>query len=303
MAGFLDYANAAKLFLGKKVVWTLHDMNPFTGGCHYTGSCRGYLYKCGVCPQLGSLEDEDASANVWQIKDRTFRDLDLAVVTPSKWLGECSSISSLFRRFKHYVIPNGFPLEVFKPLDRDIIRAELGIPENAKVVLFGADSTNQRKGFRFLIAALKHLYSIDSTSNMILAMFGAVYPDEELECGFPIYNFSYIENEEQMTLLYNAADVFLLPSLEDNLPNTVIESFASGTPVAAFNIGGVPDMIEHGITGYLATPEDAVDLANAITWCIIDAPSKIRQDCRAVAESYFSLETLANNYLALYKSL
>jgi glycosyltransferase involved in cell wall biosynthesis len=303
MAGFLNHADVAFLFRGKKVVWTLHDMNPFTGGCHYTGACTGYLGRCGSCPQLGSGDIEDLSARVWSRKEETYRELDLTIVTPSQWLGSCSSSSSLFGRFDHHVIPYGLPLDVFKPMDRNLARAELGLPGDSKVVLFGADSSNRRKGFPYLIEALKHLNSLSVMNNIAVAVFGPIDPAQDLESGYPTYTFNYIKDEQVMASLYSAADVFVLPSLEDNLPNTVIESFSCGTPVAAFSIGGVPDMIDHGVTGYLAPAEDVVDLANGIKWCMNDAPLTTRRTCRTKAEERYALETQGKNYIDLYDSI
>ncbi|MRS01652.1 glycosyltransferase [bacterium] len=302
VAGLFDYEHAAQLFKGKKVVWTLHDMNPFTGGCHYAGNCLKYQESCEYCPQLGSSISQDLSRSVFEQKAVVYNNLNITVVTPSRWLGGCSSNSTLFGRFQHEVIPYGFPLDTFRPLDRIRIRASLKIPADAKVVLFGADYvSNERKGFRYLIAALNHLKNIGIQHNLILAIFGNIDPAAEISCGYPILPFGSVANEEQMAQLYNAADVFVLPSLEDNLPNTVVEALACGTPVAAFEVGGVPDMVKHLQSGFLAEVRDTDGLAAGIEWCICQATDDIRHLCRLMAETYFPLERQARSYQALYE--
>jgi GT2 family glycosyltransferase/glycosyltransferase involved in cell wall biosynthesis/predicted O-methyltransferase YrrM/SAM-dependent methyltransferase len=304
VAGLFDYEHSAQVFKGKKIVWTLHDMNLFTGGCHYVGSCLKYHKKCGSCPQLGSSIGQDLSRSVFEQKAAVYDNLDLTVVTPSRWLGGCSSSSALFGRFRHEVIPYGFPLDTFRPLDRCQIRAGLTIPVDSKLILFGADYvSNERKGFSYLVEALKLLKNSGIQQNLILATFGNIDPAAEISCGFPVLHFGSVGDEEQMALLYNAADVFVLPSLEDNLPNTVVESLACGTPVAAFEVGGVPDMVKHQQNGFLAAVRDADGLAAAIDWCLCQVPEKIRQLCRLTAETNFSLERQARAYQDLYEEL
>ena len=304
VAGLFDFEQVSQLFMRKKVVWTLHDMNPFTGGCHYAGDCLKYRGSCGSCPQLGTSNSDDLSRSIFKQKAVAYDNLDITIVTPSKWLGGCSLSSTLFRGFQHKVIPYGFPLDIFRPLNRSHIRAGLNIPSSTKVILFGADYvSNERKGFRYLIEALHYLKSTGIQQDLILAVFGNIDSAVEIACSYPVINFGSIANEEQMAIIYNSADVFVLPSLEDNLPNTVIEALACGTPVAAFNIGGVPDMVDHYITGHLATVADAVNLSESIAWCLFKAPDSIRQKCREKAESSFMLQQQAKRYLQLYSDL
>lgn len=304
VAGFFNASLMPSILLNKKIVWTLHDMNPFTGGCHYAGECIRYHDSCGACPQLASDDPKDLSFSGWTLKQQGYRNLDITVVTPSRWLGICSEKSSLLGRFSHKIIPYGFPLSTFKPLDRHGIRSALNIAPDAQIVLFCADSTaTKRKGFSYLLDALAQLFASGRGKNLTLAVVGSYDSNRQDACAYPVLSFGHIGDEEQMTLLYNAADVFVLPSLEDNLPNTVVEALACGTPVAAFNIGGVPDMVTHGITGYLAPAKDVAGLADAIEWCVNYAPAEIRHSCRAQAEEYFALETQANNYKKLYDSI
>ncbi|GAB1409753.1 hypothetical protein MASR1M90_09070 [Desulfovibrionales bacterium] len=303
VAGMFDYKHAAQAFVGKKIVWTLHDMNPFTGGCHYAGTCTAYTSVCGACPQLGSADRDDLANHVFKIKAETYRKLDLTIVTPSKWLGSCSAGSTLFGRFRHEVIPNGFPLDTFKPMDRKTIRDHFSISDDTRVVLFGADSiVNQRKGFALLLKALAELSKMDCKHKLVLAVFGALQNSEKIPCAFPVLTFDFVSNENDLAALYNLADVFVVPSLEDNLPNTVVESLGCGTPVASFAIGGIPDMVDHKKTGYLAQPGNASDLATGIRWSLNEAPRQIRMACRNKAESFFALQTQAANYKKLYET-
>ena len=304
VAGLFDSTIMPQFLRGKKVVWTLHDMNPFTGGCHYAGNCTRFCDRCGECPQLASGESNDLSLIGWSQKQQAYQDMNITVVAPSKWLGACSGKSSLLGRFSHKIIPYGFPLETFKPLDRLNIRSALGINRDTRIVLFCADSTaTKRKGFSYLLEALNVLSRSGRGKNLTLAIVGRHDNSGHQACGYPELIFGHVGSEEQMAVLYNAADVFVLPSLEDNLPNTVVESLACGTPVAAFNVGGVPDMVDHGITGYLAPAKDVASLADAIEWCVNSAPTSIRQSCRAKAESFFLLKTQAVNYMKLYDSI
>jgi len=302
MAGFLNYEELPTIFRGKKLYWTIHDMNPFTGGCHYTGTCTGYNMSCGCCPQLGSNNRHDLSGETWQQKFKAYRDLDITIISPSKWLSECSKTSSLFGQYEHVVIPNGVPLDVFMPLNRAAIRAAFNIPPQAKVVLFGADDvSNIRKGFKYLLRALHEMKISGQVDAIILAIIGNCTALSEIPCEYQILNFGHIADESQMAMIYNAADVFTLPSLEDNLPNTVVESLACGTPVVGFDVGGVSDMVEHGKSGYLAPVQDVVKLAHGIEWCLTyEQPLEMRQLCRKRAEDLFGVERQAKEYNVLY---
>ena len=302
MAGFLNYEELPTIFRGKKLYWTIHDMNPFTGGCHYTGTCTRYNISCGCCPQLGSENLQDLSKEIWQQKFNAYRDLDITIISPSKWLSECSKTSSLFGQYEHVVIPNGVPLDVFMPLNRTAIRAAFNIPQQAKVVLFGADDvSNIRKGFKYLLRALHEMKISGRVDAIILAIIGNCTALSEIPCEYQILDFGHIADESQMAMIYNAADVFTLPSLEDNLPNTVVESLACGTPVVGFDVGGVSDMVEHGKSGYLAPVQDVVKLAHGIEWCLTyEQPLEMRQLCRKRAEDLFGVERQAKEYNVLY---
>ena len=305
VAGTLDYPNAPLALRGKKIVWTLHDMNPLTGGCHYSGDCEKYKESCGACPQLGSKIEEDLARQNWNQKYYAFQNLDLNIVTPSKWLANCVSKSSLLSKFPVSVIPYGFPLDTFKPYHKADIRKSLNIPGDASVILFGADSiVNERKGFVYLLDALKRL-PLNQENTTVVLTFGGFPEGLQIEAKHKIYNLGWIADEKKIALAYSAADVFVIPTLEDNLPNTVVEAMACGVPVVGFDIGGIPDMILHKKNGFLARPRDIDSLLEGIKWAI-SSPSggkNISAVCRERVETKFALEVQANAYKELYDAV
>ncbi|MBM4147173.1 MAG: glycosyltransferase, partial [Nitrospira sp.] len=302
VAGLIDYQKIAHIFRDKTIIWTLHDMNPFTGGCHYAGDCQKYQKSCGACYQLGSSMEDDLSKQIWTRKFNAYKNLNLNIVTPSKWLAECASKSSLFSKYPVKAIPNSLPLDVFKPYQKNEIRKELGISENAKIILFGADDiSNKRKGLSYLLETLNNYSPAQPSSEIILAIFGG---NIDLNLKYPIINLGRIAGEDQMALIYSLADLFVIPSLEDNLPNTVIEAMACGIPVVGFNIGGIPDMVEHQKTGYLAAPCDTQGLIDGINWCLFHSNyEQLRFNCREKALNEYGLEIQAKAYKELYENV
>lgn len=299
VAGLLDCRSAPAGLKGKKIVWTLHDMNPFTGGCHYAGDCTRYRESCGACPQLGSGWPDDLSGRAWAMKREAYRNMDIRVVTPSRWLGRCASVSSLLGRFPLEVIPNGIPTDVFRPYPKTESRKSLGVPEEGKVVLFGADYDTRRKGFRHLVDALS-AFPVALRDKMVLACFGPL-PEGKLPPGVKAIGFGSVSDENLLARIYSCADVFVLPSEEDNLPNTVLESMACGIPVAGFDIGGMPDMVENGRTGKLASPGSVKGLVDAME-CILsrNATGILAGECRRKAEAEYSLPVQAERYRGFY---
>jgi glycosyltransferase involved in cell wall biosynthesis len=302
---FLDYRAFLELVPATiPVVWTLHDMVPFTGGCHYDQACNRFVQSCGRCPQLGSESDTDLTRQVWQRKWKCFQKLrpeQLHIVTPSRWLGEQVAQSSLLSRFPRSVIPYGLDTEMFAPRDRNVSRELLRIPHHAKVVLFIANGVNDpRKGFHLLTRALE---KIDSPSEMFLLSLGPGAPPEF--GGFPNAHIGQRDDDLFLSHVYTAADVFVAPSLQDNLPNTVLESISCGTPVVGFSVGGIPDVVRPGLTGYLAVPGDAADLRRAIVDVLKDEEGrkKMSINCRKIAIQEYALEVQVRRYLDLYQEV
>jgi glycosyltransferase involved in cell wall biosynthesis len=303
--GYLQVEAIARL--GKPLVWTLHDMWPFTGGCHYSQGCDRYTNSCGACPQLRSSKNWDASRWVWQRKAKAWKDLDLTIVTPSSWLADCASKSSLFQGLRIEVIPNGLDSERYKPVNRHIARELLNLPQDQYLVLFGAmnATSDPRKGFHLLQPALKKLNNLDWQDKIELVIFGSSGPNIQSDICFKPHYLGKLSDDVSLALVYAAADVFVAPSRQDNLPNTVMEALACGTPCVAFNIGGMPDMIEHQQNGYLAQPFGIEDLAQGIAWVLEDRErhQKLCDRAREKVEQEFTQDLQARRYLSLFKEL
>ncbi|MEI6330021.1 MAG: glycosyltransferase family 4 protein [Pseudanabaena sp. ELA645] len=303
--GYLKIETIAKF--KKPIVWTLHDMWAFTGGCHYNGDCMNYINSCGACPQLHSYKEKDLSRWIWQRKAKAWQNLNLTIVTPSHWLAKCAASSSLLKDTRIEVIPNGLDTKQYKPIEKSVARSILGLPEDKHLILFGAMSATSapRKGFNFLQSALQNLSQSGWGENVELVVFGSSKPINPIELGFNSHYLGILNDDISLSLVYAAADVFLAPSVQDNLPNTVMESLACGTPCVAFDIGGMPDMIDHQQNGYLAQPFDIDDLAKGITWVLEDDERlrKLGTNSREKVEQNFTLEIQANNYLSLYKDI
>ncbi|MCC6454902.1 MAG: glycosyltransferase family 4 protein [Caldilineaceae bacterium] len=303
--GFVPITTLEKIH--KPLVWTLHDMWPLTGGCHYSGECTKYTTHCGACPQLVSARDRDLSHWVWQTKQSHWQPLNFTVVTPSRWLADCARQSTLFHRQRIEVIPNGLDTTIYRPLARAEARAQLGLPQEAKLLLFGAmnSTADRRKGYHLLLPALHRLAHEQTLADLQLVVVGADRSDDAAMPPIPIHYTGYVTDEHKLAALYAAADLFVAPSLEDNLPNTVMEALACGTPSVAFRIGGVPDMIEHQGNGYLAAPFEVDDLARGMAWVLADDERhrKLAQRARARVMEEFTLRHSAAQYQALYSEL
>ena len=302
--GFLRLESLARF--ERPLVWTLHDSWAFTGGRHIPFDCLNYREKCGFCPTLGSSRQRDLSRWGWRRKERIFRKLNLTVVSPSRWLASCAKSSSLLHGFPIEVIPNGLDLGRFRPLDKLLARHIIGLPQDKKLVLFGAMSctSDKNKGFHLLQPAIQKLAAKGWKKNVELVVFGSTEPANAPDFGLKTHYLGRMHDDTIIALLYSAADLFVAPSIQENLSNTVMEAMACGTPCVAFNIGGMPDLIEHEHNGYLAHPFEAEDLAAGIAWGLADEERSHALSCRCrekVAE--FSLDLVAGRYIDLYNSL
>lgn len=282
------------------VVWTLHDMWAFTGGCHYAGDCGGFRTRCGKCPLLASDRDQDLSRAVWRRKQRAYAKSNMTIVAPSRWMADVARQSSLFNGRRIEVIPNGLDTEVFRPLDKAAAKAFLGIDPEQRVLLFGAEwLTDRRKGGDLLASALAQLEFACT-----LLTFGRGTIAFDANPNIRVHAQGPLHDEVSLAVMYSAADVFVCPSREDNLPNTVAEALACGTPCAAFAVNGVLDMITHRVNGWLAQAFDSADLATGIRWLATHPdPEQLRRAAREKAVKEYSLEVMATRYLALYEGL
>jgi len=304
-SGYLQIETVAKL--KRPIVWTLHDMWAFTGGCHYSQDCDRYTASCGTCPQLHSSKDWDLSRWVWQRKAKAWINLNSTVVAPSSWLAKCASSSSLFKDLRVEVIPNGIDTERYRPINRQVARELLHLPQDKHLILFGAvkATSDQRKGFHLLQPALQDLSKSGWQDELELVIFGASQPVNPPNFGFKVHYLGTLSEDLSLALVYSAANVFVLPSTQENLANTVMEALACGTPCVAFNIGGMPDMIEHQKNGYLAQPYKIEDLAQGITWVLKseERNQNLSHRAREKAEQEFSLEIQARRYLSLFTKI
>ena len=252
VAGFVDVPTFFTARMTKPVVWTLHDMNPFTGGCHYDASYGKLTQSCGACPLLGSTDETDLSRWVFTAKQQALGNWPrerLHIVTPSRWLADKARRSTLFGKFEASVIPNGIETDVFKPMDKAAARAALNLPQDAHIVLFVSNHIRlARKGFRDLVHALSLL---PDQKNLLLVGVGDSHI-LSVNAPFKVTQLEHVSDDAKTAMIYAAADVTALPSRQDNLPNTILESFACGTPVVGFRTGEITDLVHEDETGYLA---------------------------------------------------
>jgi glycosyltransferase involved in cell wall biosynthesis len=293
--------------LKKPIVWTMHDMWAFTGGCHYTKSCERYIKGCGQCPQLGSAELYDLSYRTWQRKAKAWQNLNLTVVTPSQWLASCVRSSPLFENCHVEIIPSGIDSHQFKPVEQFQAREKFNLPHDQHLVMFGAGSTtgDPRKGFQYLLSALQRLDSTQWGDRLELVVFGEEQPDSALPVNFKVRYLGRLKDNDLLASAYSAVNVFVAPSVQDNLPNTVLEALACGTPCLAFDIGGMSDMIRHKQNGYLAKPFDITDLAQGITWILQDDHRQLwlSNQARTGTIEKFATKTQSKRYASLYKNI
>ena len=290
----------------RPMVWTLHDMWAFTGGCHYDGGCGRYRDQCGKCPQLGSNKNWDASRRTLRRKQASWNGQPFTLVTPSRWLADCARTSPLFVNARIEVIPNGLDLNRYRPHSKDIARDILGLPKDRNLIAFGAMSMAEgRKGFRHLQAALLEMARHWTGGPTELVVLGAGRPAKPPELGFPIRYTGRLHDDASLSLLYSAVDAFVCPSEEDNLPNTVVEALACGTPCAAFHVGGLPDLIDEGVNGRLVAPFNPTAMAEAIASLLGETTHRAAYSAaaRSKAEAEYGLEKCARAYLRLYQEL
>jgi glycosyltransferase involved in cell wall biosynthesis len=302
---FIGIETIAKF--NQPLVWSLHDMWAFTGGCHYSQDCDRYTASCGACPQLGSSKDWDLSRWVWQRKAKAWSNLNLTIVALSSWLAKCASSSSLFKDLRVELIPNGIDITKYRAIERQVARELLQLPQDKHLVLFGSGNatSDKRKGFHLLQPALQDLSKSGWYDELELVIFGASQPANPPDFGFKVHYLGTLSDDLSLALVYSAADVFILPSTQENLANTVMEAIACGIPCVAFNIGGMPDMIEHKKNGYLAQPYQIEDLARGIAWVLENEErhQKLSYRAREKAEQEFTLELQACRYLSLFTEI
>ncbi len=289
------------------IVWTLHDSWPFTGGCFLPGACERYREMCGCCPLLASDQEHDLSRKVWRRKLTAWRHVNLTLIAPSHWMRDCALASSLFQNRRVEVIPNGIDTRLFRPMEMSAARESLTLPLNKKLILFGAKSatTDPNKGFQLLTQALREVAQSKWHEKVELIVFGDLHQQSLKELNIKTHVMGWQNDAETLSRLYASADLFVLPSLQENLPYTVMEAMACGTPCVAFDQGGVPDLIEHHVNGYLANAYDTTDLARGIGLLVENESLSLEMGTRSrhKVEQQFDIEEVAKKHIALYVEL
>ena len=300
--GMLSLGTIRKILRsGKPVVWTMHDIWPATGLCHVTLGCRYFTSVCHQCRLLpGGGSDNDLSTSVWRKKERMLDGESIFFVACSRWLAGEAKASGLLKGQKITSIPNPIDTHVYKAGDRMEARRRLGLKEDRQYILFASQrATNENKGMDYLIEACRQLHDLPQVTVLIL---GGHAEEVAPQLSLDAVPLGYVNDERRIVEIYQAADVFVLPSLSENLPNTIMEAMACGLPCVGFRVGGIPEEIDHKRNGYVAEYRNACDLANGIRWVLTSAKSdELSRDCvRKVTQNY-SQQSVALRYIDVYE--
>ena len=293
---------------GKPVVWTMHDIWPATAICHLTLDCRRFETCCQRCRLLpGGGSDSDLSSQVWRQKQQLLNGRHITFVACSQWLADEARRSKLLQDQRVTSIPNPIDTRVFRSMSQEQARQQLQLPSGDKIILFASQRvTNPYKGMDYLMEACQLLAQQhpEQCEHIAVAILGGHAEEVVGQLPFRTYPLGYINDESRIVAAYNAADVFVLPSLSENLPNTIMESMACGVPCVAFRVGGIPEEIDHLQNGYVAEYKDSHDLAHGLWWSLFEAPREdLRKAClRKVAHSY-SQQSVAKRYLEIYEDI
>ena len=304
--GMLSLKSIRKILKsGKAVVWTMHDIWPATAICHYARGCEAFHLGCHHCVLLpGGGGRKDLSAKVYGKKKRIYERSGLHFVTCSRWLAGQARQSGLLKGLHVEDIPNPIDTRVFRPKNRQDARANLQLPSDKRVILFVSQRvTMERKGMSYFIEALETMVQRHPgmRENTAVAILGGHSEELAARLALPSYSLGYVSDERTIVDVYNAADVFVLPSLEDNLPNTIMESLACGVPCVGFKVGGIPDMIDHEANGYVARFRDAGDLAAGIRWVLDEADyEKLSRGAVQKVATTYSQHAVAMKYIEVY---
>lgn len=292
---------------GKPVVWTMHDMWPCTGICHHARTCTAFHSECGACPMIYSQKRKDLSTRIFRQKQRLYASGGIHFVTCSHWLEGMAKQSALLVNQPVSVIPNPISTTLFHPMKQTEARQKLALPTESKLILFGSVKlTDKRKGIDYMVEACRLLAKQHPALKEQLALVAVGMHAAELQSlvPFKVHNMGYVKEEHQLVEIYNAADLYVIPSLDENLPNTIMEAMACGTPCVGFPTGGIPEMIDHLKNGYLTKEHSAEQLAEGI-YTLLTTPAYENLSHEAVAKvnACYSERSVANQYGQLYAKL
>lgn len=306
--GMLSIAGIRKIIdSGKPVVWTMHDIWPATAICHLSMGCRKFQSQCSCCPYLPGNSDKDLAARVWKRKSALLHDRNITFVACSHWLESEARSSALLHGQPIFQIPNPIDTKVFSKKDRVAARTAQALPADRRLILFASQRvTNVNKGMGYLIEACRILVELypEMREDTALVILGGHAEEVVDKFSLPAYTLGYVTDIRKIVDVYNSVDLFVLPSLSENLPNTIMEAMACGVPCIGFNVGGIPEEIDHKENGYVAEYKSASDLARGIRWILNDADRNYlgSNAIRKVAQNY-SQYTVARRYIDIYTSL
>ncbi len=303
---YFNYLAIPKLSREKPAVFRLADMWGLTGHCVYSYDCNRWKTGCGQCPYLDNYPSisRDNTHLEWKLKNWVYSRSNLTIVTPSKWLAE-EAKQSMLSRFAIHHIPHGINTEVYQPLDPILCRQLLNISPEKKVLMFVAHNLNERrKGGDLLKTALTNLPD-SLKQDLLLLTIGNGGETIAETVGINALNLGYVSGDRLKVIAYSASDLFVFPTRAETFGLVLQESMACGTPMVSFNVGGVPDLVRHGVTGYLAKPEDAKDFSQAILQLLEDDRLRetMSQNCRQIAVEEYPVKLQAQRYIELYKQI
>lgn len=295
------------LDMGKKVIFTMHDMHCFTGICHYARTCTGFRTECGNCQYINDGKIANDLSRRWLLKKLAMPNRQkITYVACSKWLADIARSSRMFQAANVLDIPNPIDTEIYKAVDRAGARERFGISRKY-VILFGAmNVADPRKGFDYLEQALNlmHVSHKEYDNDIQLLVFGKCDDGILERLPYPVAKTGYLTAEKDLVMAYSASDVYVTPSLEDNLPNTVMEALSCSTPCVSFDIGGLPQLIDHKLNGYVAKYKDPNDLADGIIHVLAQADaSAMRLSAREKVERCFGEQVVAREYNNAYLAM
>ncbi len=290
---------------GKPVVWTMHDLWAATGICHYARGCKRYLSGCGECKLLpGNGSQHDLSARVWRKKKAAYGSHLIHFVACSKWLEKEARQSGLMAGQHVTNVPNPIDTHIFRRSDPKEARQQLGLPVDKLLILFVSQRvTDQRKGMDYFVKAIEKMVAEhpEKRDNTGIIILGGHAEEVAGQLPLPTYPLGYVSDERKIVNVYNAADTFVLPSLEDNLPNTIMEAMACGVPCVGFRVGGIPEMIDHLRNGYVAAYQDVDDLARGMHWVLAETDhNALAQQALIKVATKYSQHAVAVKYIEIY---
>lgn len=294
---------------GKPIVWTCHDSWPFTGGCHVRYGCNRFTEKCGKCPILQSGRQHDITSYILAHKKREWKNNQIAFIAPSRWMKDNIKKSSLFSNNACKVIPNAVDLQTFRKMSDLELDQITGYKKDKRKLhlLFGAEAVKSPyKGFGYVLDVLEQLKkeNPELAEKTVLHIIGAGKCDEVILQQYECEYWGFIRNEIKMAAIYNLADIYLYPSIDDNLPNMIMESLSCETPVVAFDTGGITDMVEHKKNGYVASYKNSQELKEGILWVYRNNQNNcLGEQGRRKTTELYNFDTIAHEHIKFYEEL